>query len=353
MSLFAAICFLVSAALITIGLRPLKQSIALINIAAAVAAFGLFDIYAGFLPSSETHDYGSYTSTYFTPDPGLGYVIAPGSRVVTSEKRGPDGSTIYNVEYTVDRFGLRRTVGNATGKAIFFFGDSFTFGEGVDDSESLPQQFAAASGVRVLNFGVPGYGPHQVLRELEINRPRAVDRLDPKAIVLLTLPSAHMMRAAGRAEWDPNGPRYEVVNGNLQYQGHFVPLPALQRLLLRWSNAYAKFLDARIRRIITTTDRQRLLAILLRIQAVSRTCYHAPFFVVLWDVHKGASKDAKWLRDNLREHNVSTLALSEAAPQLQNDSFYLPIDGHPTGKALQIAANALKVFLEQRFGPSY
>jgi len=46
------------------------------------------------------------------------------------------------------------------------YGDSFTFGEDVENDETWPHFLAEALGVQVANFGVAGYGPDQALLRL-------------------------------------------------------------------------------------------------------------------------------------------------------------------------------------------
>ena len=53
-------------------------------------------------------------------------------------------------------------------KFACFLGCSFTFGKGVQDAETLPAQFQYLNSTyRSYNFGCNGFGPHQVLRQLE------------------------------------------------------------------------------------------------------------------------------------------------------------------------------------------
>jgi hypothetical protein len=46
-------------------------------------------------------------------------------------------------------------------------GDSFVFGQGVDDTETFAWRLGASTGRRVVNLGVPGYGPGQQLLRLQ------------------------------------------------------------------------------------------------------------------------------------------------------------------------------------------
>jgi hypothetical protein len=166
-----------------------------LNLAAVIAGLGLFEMYISMWPPPEMIYKGSYKAGGYMidGDPELGYIILPGKRIVTSVLKSPNKSVIYDVKYTINQYGLRQVSTPPNGrpsdesKPIFFFGDSFTFGEGVNDQDTLPQQFSVLSGLRAVNFGVHGYGPHQILRELETARPRIVEPRDPLAIVY-TLP---------------------------------------------------------------------------------------------------------------------------------------------------------------------
>lgn len=58
---------------------------------------------------------------------------------------------------------------NKSEEKILFSGDSFTFGDGVDDKNTFPSIFQAVTGRKVINAGVPGYGIDQMyLRSLHI-----------------------------------------------------------------------------------------------------------------------------------------------------------------------------------------
>src|SRR5262249_33581885 len=60
--------------------------------------------------------------------------------------------TIYDVKYSIDDNGVRKALLHQSGKPVFFFGCSFTFGVGVNDDETLPHQFSTISNLRTVNF---------------------------------------------------------------------------------------------------------------------------------------------------------------------------------------------------------
>src|SRR6478672_8034969 len=53
-----------------------------------------------------------------------------------------NGRKIYDVTYTIDSNLNRQTLAGEGGKGIAIFGDSFMFGEGLEDDQTLPQQLA-------------------------------------------------------------------------------------------------------------------------------------------------------------------------------------------------------------------
>jgi hypothetical protein len=324
------------------------------NLAAVVAAVGLFEFYET-LPTLSPQRAGTYASKdYLGRDPDYGYAIKPGQRVVTSTLKAPDGSTIYDVKYSINQFGFRTTsTGDAAetkSKPVFFVGDSFTFGEGVSDEDTLPQQFSKLSGLQAVSFGVHGYGGHQVLRQLQLDLLRSIDSRDPLAIVYTLLPTDHMLRSGGRASWDQDGPRYEIIDGKLEYLGGSVSYNApLWQRTLRYSSIYNRNFAYKCDRAVTHTDRERLLAIILEIQNLSLQKYHAPLIIVEW---ADTDPDAEWLYQKLQENGVPAFFVLPSIPELRAEKYSFPLDHHPTGAAYTLVAAKLETMLRENLHSS-
>lgn len=197
----------------------------LANAAAFAAALSLAELYLWSKQDPEIRHVGVYVSD---PDEVLGY--APKPNITQPSARAYVGDDlIYDIRYSIDANGLRTTRPNggvrSSARCILFFGGSFTFGEGVNDDETMPEQVAirAPEPVRVYNFGFPGYGPHQMLSALEHG---LVDRVvgncsDGLAAIYQAIPD-HVKRAAGLAPWDRHGPRYRLASdGHVEFTGHF------------------------------------------------------------------------------------------------------------------------------------
>lgn len=82
----------------------------------------------------------------------------------------PSRELIYNVEITLDKFKHRTTPQQTPlpgQKFAFFFGGSRVYGEGSNDAETIPAQFAnIASGYTVYNFGSPGNSINDYVADL-------------------------------------------------------------------------------------------------------------------------------------------------------------------------------------------
>jgi lysophospholipase L1-like esterase len=109
-----------------------------------------------------------YAQQVLSHDPELGFTPRPGNV-------RPDG--------THDADGMRSTpplAGVADRPLLLATGDSFTYGEEVDDAETWPSQLQTLLRVRVVNGGVGSYGLDQIVLRTE----RLARTLRPQAIVV-------------------------------------------------------------------------------------------------------------------------------------------------------------------------
>lgn len=109
----------------------------------------------------------AYPSAY---DATLGWVPRPGY----AGRR----DNAWKTQVTIDADGYRENGGDAAGPEILAVGDSFTFGDEVDDEDTFPAHLERLLGRRVVNAGVFGYGLDQSVlraeRYLGAHRPSAV-----------------------------------------------------------------------------------------------------------------------------------------------------------------------------------
>jgi hypothetical protein len=170
-------------------------------------------------------------------DARLGWVPQPGEH--------PDNA--WGTRVTITAAGTRSNgAPPPPGRPVVAVGDSFTFGDEVDDADTWPAQLERALGVPVVNGGVFGYGLDQIALRAE----ELLAQGEASALVVSIVPN-DVLRCeyAYRYAWKP---WFTVKDGALVLEG--VPVPGPDRappgepLPRRWLRA--SFLaDALYRRL--------------------------------------------------------------------------------------------------------
>ena len=121
-------------------------------------------------------------------DVELGSRGVAGPGVCTSKLlRGPED--VHQSTYTLDEHGFRVTPEtNKNGESIVFFGGSNMVGELVNDNETLPYYVSQRLNHRyhAVNLGWSGWGPHQMLRLIELGIVTDVVKTPLRGAVLKT-----------------------------------------------------------------------------------------------------------------------------------------------------------------------
>ena len=189
-ALFAAIVYL---------RRPWSRVVVflLLNASVTAVAFAAAEAYLSLQEAKPP----IYSDGYRIKEDVLGFVPIKGIQAHSS--RFERGVKLYDVAYTIDSKGLRVAPpvkhGGLAG-CILFFGDSFTFGEGLQDQETLPYQVGIQSGgqYRTFNFGFHGYGPPQMLAAIEKDFVRHIVDCHPDYAIYQALPG-HAARVVGES----------------------------------------------------------------------------------------------------------------------------------------------------------
>jgi GDSL-like Lipase/Acylhydrolase family len=142
------------------GRRALQRAAALTlgTCAGLLAGEAIVRVHEALGPSRVRAGYDARISEH---DPLLGWHLIPGVRT-------RHHSAEFDVEVAINARGFRqdppvpdtRTPGVAR---LAVLGDSFTFGQGVEERERFTERLAADFGAEVVNLGVPGYGTDQAL----------------------------------------------------------------------------------------------------------------------------------------------------------------------------------------------
>lgn len=286
-----------------------------------------------------------HMSVYYRDDKDLGYAPRPGMRV--EARKYHDTDVVYDVIYTIDRTGLRQVPESLQGEGcpILFFADSLTFGEGVKDDQAMPAAFLKASHGRfhAYNFGFHGYGPHQMLRALEVGR---VEQLvsDRPAVVVYQGIEGHVARAAGKVQWDLYGPRYRVSGNTVEFVGPFHGTAyKIMHEVLKYS-VFLRFLEGRlIERNSESEDIARYVNILERARKTVETQYHARFVVLFWDKGQGDQISAQ-VFEQLRERHFDLIPVSTILTDIEDRRAAYVLseyDQHPNAHAHELIGQFL------------
>jgi hypothetical protein len=220
--LWATSCFLL---LVAIYLRRFRDvSIIVISITVTLA---LVEISLGYLPkllAKPDNRSNNARSTYFDTNQEyntsaywqltqFGSQPRPGK--FRARKLASDGEMVYDVNYSIGQDGFRITPeyesGAPSNNGINFLGDSFTFGEGLQDDETMAYytgDLVRQSGraLTVKNYGMSGGGVHQALAILQSKL-----NTSAKTQFILTSPW-HASRAACADFFTLGSPKYLLEN---------------------------------------------------------------------------------------------------------------------------------------------
>jgi len=357
----AGLCLVACCVELALG-RYEATKVAWLGVAAAVATLGGYEAWLQIVEPepgvySEQYKHGGY----MRKDDVFGYAPTSGVRIASSLRFGDD--VTYDVVYTIGDDGLRVTPdpGRKAGAAaaddrdcLLFFGGSFTFGEGVDDDETLPAQVARVTDGRwrVRNYGFHGYGPHQMLVAFESGFVARTAGCHPTHIFLQTA-IWHARRVIGATTWDPDGPRYVLdAGGNVERAGKFSDFvdPGQRRLLdlLERSLLFRHELAGRFdpqQREATEHDVDLMVAIIARSRDLAAKLYpDAAFHVLLWDMQP--PEQLVHMRERLDHygldvHDVRAM-LADGGNDPLDPSYYLRLDEHPSPKAYAVIARHVR-----------
>lgn len=328
--------------------------------------FGLSEVYCRKRwNDKQAHQQGSFAEIYTaSPEPPqviktevgelverhdiLGYVLRKNRKLFC---------TVYNngtlaltgVTHTIGTNGLRipppHDPNNCYG-SLLFFGGSYTFGGYVNDEETLPYQVGRKlyGTYRIYNFGVNGYGTHQMLALVE--QGIAFDIIDesPQYAVYYAIID-HVYRLSGLRTWDTRGPKY-IFNkaGQVEFAGQFDdPINNLpQNYINRKIQSYLekmylyKLMNARTRQI-NSKDVDLFLGILAKSEYLLKKRYpNIRFHIIFWD---DDSKYSTEIIQKLQQNGYNLHIISNILPGYPNNSSeYLKL-GHPNPLSYELLAD--------------
>jgi hypothetical protein len=346
--------FILGAWAVVLMVRALRRPRSVLRFYGAVALLALagIEVYLELArPCAIRVEPPSELMAHAAPHPELGYAPVPGSRQHT--KAFCDDELVHATTYTIDEDGMRVARQAPDGvPTLAFFGCSLTYGTGLADAATYPNVVAARSGdrFRALNLAFAGWGPHQMLAQLESGRARSLLVPAPTHAFYLAIP-AHMVRVAGRAPWDERGPCYRLAaDGSVRRDGQFRPgrrrEPERSRLekWLSKSRIVRKFSRPKLREdeldlmtAVVATARDRIVA----------TWPECAFHMLLWD-RPGDPRNERVVTA-MAERGISVHRVSEMLPGFRDD-FHAYVhheqELHPNARAASgIAEWVVEAFL--------
>jgi hypothetical protein len=301
---------------------------------------------------SQTTSFPVVGKGFYATLPEIGWG-ASGPGTYPARKANPQtGATIYDVSYAITDLRLRKTDSAPSGTTIAFFGDSFTFGEGVNDSETTPQAFADLTGrrLRVLNAGFPGYGPNQVLRALQVGSFDEALGNQVRLIVLTTAPW-HAERTACKPTFTLRSPRYRIGTHNVEHVGACSQGVMLAfREWIQNTSLYRSTIEP-YRQKINHEDVELYIGVVDGIVELAKKKYGAETIISYLPVGDDYLRMSKFtdteIIDRFRSSGAFVVDASLSKERAEGALIEIPGDGHPTAFAHAARAKSIMNYIAE------
>ncbi|HNW43199.1 MAG TPA: hypothetical protein PKI19_01750 [Elusimicrobiales bacterium] len=281
----------------------------------------------------------------------------PGRRTFRETCETRSGELIYDVKYVKDEFGRRVTPGEERKKAgrfLLLMGDSFIFGQGVAQNETLAAFLGGEMPhYRIYNYGVTGLMPGELL-----DWARAITGApelgEKSGTVLYFYDNRHISRNMGSffdiGNWGAKKPYYfEDASGRIRTEGTQAETRPLRTLLAK---LYARSAVFRYFRLDFPGKPRKAdwlfeVKLLRQLREAARGFGADKFLVVLYPDNPGEQ-----LTPYLEEARIAYIDLSrwkmgdltEGPPGIRGD-------GHPTPESNKVLAHALAPLIERAAEP--
>jgi hypothetical protein len=255
---------------------------------------------------------------------------------------------IYNVIYNVNQYGYRETKSHPRAqKFAVFLGDSFTFGIGVNDSETMPTAFARnAPEYHAYNLSFGGYGLHDLWLRAQKKEAKEIVR-EKNGVIFYVFKSFHIKRIVGAlhyvGSWGAPHPYLKLSSeGKVQYMGSFesaTPIWAIFSRLLSSSQLVQFFqLDWPIR--INQEDARLFAKTVAELRDIHLDQLPNARFVMLLSPGKIDSKNL--ILRELAKERIELLDYSEIElEKYLKGNRHIPFDGHHTPEANELFGKQL------------
>ena len=321
-----------------------------IGCAISAALITVIEIVWGFIvPEPPTLVWKSArAAVLFQPDSILGYHPPRLAFTVSATKIRANGDTIYNKTYTFDSNGRRRTPPTSSGTShrfALFVGCSMTFGEGLNDDETLPYFFAQSDTTfHPYNFAFSGYGTEHICELLGDTNIRT-EITEPEGILVYPFIDHHISRNIGSMRtyngWCRRCPYFTLNgDGSVTRDGNFTtgrPVQSFVYRLLGYSNLLRYF---KVEIPISISNDHLQLTSALIVESAHR---FARMFAAseFWVVFYPGSRYAASLIPSLQANGILTLDYSDADSLVHGEYIIDDADPHPSARANRVLAKRI------------
>jgi hypothetical protein len=301
----------------------------------------------------QTREWSLRGGDYYVADAARGYAVGPD--VKKRVKKTLEDKVIYDVVYSTNGQGLRiaphdvketHQERSEVFQNVIFLGDSFIFGEGLNDEETIPYLFEELSGgqCRTYNFGFHGYGAQQMLRIIETGLlDKTVSNQQPMVVVYGAL-LQHIERASGRMIWDAKVPRYRLSpSGVAEFVGTFADDPNLEENLKRsrsLSDPRAQLIAGLTGPARTQEDIKLFVQMVFQARDSLAKKHQARFYVLVWPL---GDKDASAVVSALQKGGIEVISTDQVFKEYPEppEKYRIELDNHPTKLATERIARFL------------
>ncbi len=268
-----------------------------------------------------------------------------------------DDKVIYDVQYSTDSFGRRKTIDlsktlEKKDKYLAFLGGSFVFGEGVNDSEHMASVMTKFFKKRkIYNYGVPGHGVSSTFAKIYLSD------------LLSQIPEATGDAILIYNDFDISRLAYTFQNGSRPYMKHqaileedgdglFHPVSPLSpkyearhrfyKLLGKSSSLKLFNIDFPI---LTRKHFDRYARVLVQLRDILREKIGLnELYLIIYPDNEPLY--IQYLKEQLEKYKIYYIDISTIESFYSKmddifDSFYYPCDGHPKKEFYQLTTRMI------------
>ena len=291
--------------------------------------------------SQEDNNYRIESQIEYEIDKNYGYY--PKKDSTLEERIYFKNNLIKIINYNINKFGHREiNNNNPTEKCIIFHGGSFTFGQTLNNSETLPYytKTILMDNFNIYNYAFNGYGAHQFLSKIENNYLDELIYCKDTIIVYQFIPD-HIARSAGKRSWGDRSPRYILINEHeIKQNGFFSHFPYKIIMKFRKNIRNSRFLSLVLNLDrVSKKDELIFFNIIKKIEKLSEKKFKKVQFIYIFWESEDKSKYAKIYNYYLNSNfiNINNLNIKE---EYKKNS--IPGDNHPAKEYNLILANEIK-----------